>query len=87
MEKTVKGLANFPKKNNFTWGKTTRCFNRIHFKSDGSIDYFLYMFNTAIDPEKEKQFDILLNRFIQTYKFGISGSVNFSQYGPVIYND
>jgi len=83
----LQDLADFLKKNDFTWGKTTRCFNRIYFKSNGSIDYFLYMFNTPIDPEKEQQFDALQNQFIQSYKFGMAAPVNFSQCGPVVYND
>lgn len=38
------GLNAFLSENNFEWEKPTRCFNRIYFSSDGTIDYFLYNF-------------------------------------------
>lgn len=85
--KMLQDLANYLKKNNFSWGQETNCFNKIYFKSDGSIDYFLYVFSPALVTEKENQFNTLLNEFIKTYKFGMRNKVNFSQCGPVVYND
>ena len=81
-------LAAFLKKNNFSWGKQTRCFNRIYMKKTGEIDYFLFNFKEGeIDKTKEGEFKKLVNTFIQTYKFPLNNSVNFAQCSPVKYSD
>ena len=50
-------LAKFLSENNFKWGKTTKCFNRIYFNENGKIDYFLFNFSEGeITNEKEKEF-------------------------------
>ena len=66
----LQDLGVFLKSNNFTWEKLTRCFNRIYFSPDGAIDYFLFDFPPGqIEPEKEKEFEHLLNVFIKTTNF------------------
>ena len=86
--KMLEGLGLFLNNNNFTWGKTTRCFNRIYFKADGTIDYFLYNFKQGeIEAGKEIEFKRLLNEYIKTYKFPLKSKVNFAQCSPVIYMD
>jgi hypothetical protein len=85
---TLQTLGDFLKQNGFTWGKETGCFNRIYFNKEGGVDYFLYSFNKdVITPEKEKQFDVLLNRFIKDYKFPMKAGTGFSQCSPVRYRD
>jgi len=81
-------LNSYLNKNNFTWGKPTRIFNRIYFQPDGSIDY--YLVNLALpgtDTSKAKQFIPLLNQFVQTYKIKITAKTKFAQCSPVMYQD
>ena len=42
--KLLQDFGKFLSENNFKWEKPTRCFNRIYFNSDGTIDYFLFNF-------------------------------------------
>jgi hypothetical protein len=84
--KMLQDLGVFLKKNNFIWEKPTKGFNRIYFKPDGSIAYFLYNFKAEqIAPEKEKQFNELLNTFIKNYHFAFPMNTNFAQCSPVTY--
>ena len=84
----LKDLSAFLKKNNFTWSKQTRCFNRIYMNKDGQVDYFLFNFNKGeIDQAKEEEFKRLLNTFIQTYQFPLKNTVSFAQCSPVKYSD
>lgn len=84
----LQDLGNHLRSKGFTWGKETRCFNRIYFSQDGTIDYFLYNFNKdQITPEQEKAFDTYLNEFIKTYHFPLTADTKFSQCSPVVYND
>jgi hypothetical protein len=81
-------LGSYLKENNFSWGKTTRCFNRIYINKTGEIDYFLFNFKPgAISKDKEEEFEKLLGAFIQTYQFPMTNEVNFAQCSPVIYAD
>ncbi len=81
-------LATFLNKNNFKWGNQTRCFNRIYFNSDGTVDYFLYNFQKdAITMQKEKEFDLLLNIFIRDHKFPLTANEKFAQCSPIKYSD
>lgn len=87
-KKTLQDLGNFLKSNDFSWGKQTKCFNRIYLNKNGQIDYFLYNFSKdAIEPEKEREFDLLLNRFINDYKFPMTAETRFAQCSPVRYDD
>jgi len=84
----LQDLGNYLKKNKFSWGKSTACFNRIYFSSQGKIDYFLYNFRKGdVTEEKEKQFDGLLNNFIKTYQFPMKAKTGFAQCSPVRYMD
>jgi hypothetical protein len=38
--KLLQDLGKFLSDNNFKWEKPTRCFNRIYFSAEGTIDYF-----------------------------------------------
>ena len=81
-------LSTFLKKNNFSWGKQTRCFNKIYINKNGQVDYFLFNFKEGeIDKEKEGEFKRLLNIFIQTYEFPLKNTVDFAQCSPVKYSD
>lgn len=81
-------LATYLSENNFKWGNTTKCFNKIYFQPNGTIDYFLYNFKSGeIDNSKEKEFQRLLNQFIASYKFSLSSQRKFSQCSPVTYMD
>jgi hypothetical protein len=76
------------KANNFSWGKKTRCFNRIYFNEHGTIDYFLFNFKPGELPiEKEQQFEKLLTTFIKDYKFPLPVQSKFAQCSPVTYTD
>ncbi len=81
-------LATFLNENNFKWGNQTRCFNRIYLNSDGTVDHFLYNFpKDALTAQKEKEFDHLLNIFIQDHKFPLTANEKFAQCSPVKYSD
>lgn len=87
-QKTLQDLGKYLKTNKFSWEKQTKCFNRIYFNKSGRIDYFLYNFSKGeITLEKEKQFDALLNQFIEEYKFPMTSKTGFAQCSPVKYND
>ena len=89
----IRDLGEHLGENNFKWGKKVRCFNRIYFSPDGSIDYFLYNFlplpNDPV-PVEEKQrvrFEELLQKFIKNYRFELSAVEKFAQCSPVSYSD
>ena len=83
----LKDLNKYLNKNNFTWDKSTRCFNRIYLNKSGEIDYFLFNFRPGeIDNQKEKEFEKLLGQFIKTYKFPLTNKNNFAQCSPVTYS-
>ena len=84
----LKELSQYLKENNFKWGKTTKCFNRIYLNKIGEIDYFLFNFKPGeIDNKKEKEFERLLGNFVQKYKFPLTNVSNFAQCSPVTYMD
>jgi hypothetical protein len=87
--KLLQDFGKFLSKNNFKWEKPTRCFNRIYFNSDGTIDYFLFNFlgKTEDKPAKniEKEFQRLLNVFISDYKFSLTAKTKFAQCSPTTY--
>ena len=87
-QQMLQDLGGFLKENDFKWGKKTRCFNRIYFAKDGAIDYFLFNFNAdQISEKKQRQFNLLLHKFVQNYKIGIKGKEKFAQCSPVSYTD
>jgi hypothetical protein len=82
----LQDLGKYLKANGFNWGKPTPGFNRIYFNKKGTIDYFLYNFRKGdVAEEKEKQFDVLLNKFIKTYQFPMKAKTGFAQCSPVRY--
>lgn len=88
--KLLQDFGIFLNENNFRWEKPTRCFNRIYFNSDGTIDYFLFNFlsKTAeekLSEEKQNEFKHLLNRFIQDYTFSLTAETKFAQCSPTTY--
>jgi hypothetical protein len=84
----VKELGSYLKKHNYTWGKTTRCYNRIYINKDGSVGYFLFNFKEGmIDAAKEKEFKKHVGDFIKTYQFPLASQSNFAQCSPVVYTD
>lgn len=83
----LKALSKHLKANNFSWGKNTRCFNRIYFNSQGTVDYFLFNFRPGeLTAEKEQQFEKLLATFIKDYKFPLPAKSKFAQCSPVTYS-
>lgn len=94
-ESYVKLLQDFGKfltANNFIWNNPTKCFNRIYFSSDGTIDYFLYNFMTKnvktedqLQQEKQTEFNRLLNLFIINYKISLTAKTKFAQCSPATY--
>lgn len=85
--KLFQDLSEFLSANNFAWEKTTRCFNRVYFKEDGTIDHFVYKFIDEEIPtdEKEKEFQRLLNLFIADYQIPITANEKFAQCSPITY--
>ena len=85
----LRNFAKFLKLNNFVWAKpSVRCFNKIYFAQNGSVDYFLYNFKDGeISPEQAKSFAELVEQFIKTEQFGLQANVKFAQCSPVKYSD
>lgn len=84
----LKDLGKYLHANHFKWGKNTRCWNRIYFTPEGTVDYFLFNFRPGeITSEKEQQFEKLLNEFIKIYKFPLTAKTKFAQCSPVTYID
>lgn len=87
--KLLQDFGKFLAQNNFAWEKPTRCFNRIYFNSDGTIDYFLYDFKGNPEElpsaEKQKEFNRLLNLFIKDYRIAVTAKVKFAQCSPTTY--
>ncbi len=87
--KLLQDFGVFLSKNNFKWQKPTRCFNRIYFNTDGTIDYFLYNFlgKTEDKPAEnsEMEFQRLINVFISDYKFSLTAKTKFAQCSPTTY--
>lgn len=87
--KLLQAFGNFLSENNFKWDKPTRCFNRIYFNNNGSINYFLFNFLGKDDvkptAEKQKEFKRLLNLFIKDYSIQITATTKFAQCSPSTY--
>jgi hypothetical protein len=88
----LRDFGKFLKENNFKWDEPIGCFNRVYFNNDGTIDYFLYKFingkskpGAELSPEKEKEFNRLLNLFIQDHSIRITAREKFAQCSPVTY--
>ncbi|HKR03037.1 MAG TPA: hypothetical protein VJY62_00270 [Bacteroidia bacterium] len=90
--KLLQDFGKFLTANNFKWEKPTRGFNRIYFNTDGTIDYFLYNFQTKnvkpedqLSQEKQTEFNRLLNLFIKDYKISLTARTKFAQCSPTTY--
>jgi hypothetical protein len=74
---------------NLKWPFEVKCFHKMYFSPDGSFNYFLFNFLNEppykVSPEQETKFKILLNEFIDNYKFPITTDVKYSQCGSIIY--
>jgi hypothetical protein len=87
--KLLQDFGKFLSEHNFKWEKPTRCFNRIYFDSDGTIDYFLFNFlgktEDKPDVNTEMEFQRLLTIFISKYKFSLTANTKFAQCSPTTY--
>jgi hypothetical protein len=87
--KLLQDFGKFLSENNFKWEKSTKCFNRIYFNADGTIDYFLFNFlGKAEDKPYEeivKEFQRLLNAFISDYQFSLTSKSKFAQCSPTTF--
>ncbi len=87
--KLLQDFGKFLSDNSFKWEKPTRCFNRIYFSADGTIDYFLFNFLGKIEDKPneiiEKEFQRLLNIFISNYRFSLTAKTKFAQCSPTTY--
>jgi len=85
----LQDLGAFLAANDFEWDVPRRCYNRIYFTPEGTIDYFLFQFLGDVEnqpsEEKQKRFEELVNDFIQDYQFGITAPVKFAQCSPTVY--
>lgn len=79
-------------KNDFKWKTKTRCFQRIYFAPNGTIDYFIYNFNvknaqpdTIPSEEQQHEFNRLLSLFVKEYTFGLKANQPFAQCSPTSY--
>jgi len=80
-------FGTFLKANKFTWGRETKCWNRVYFSKSGQVDYYIYDFKTTIEVEKELRFRKLFAEYIQTHRLNITSDKKFAQCSPVVYYD
>ncbi len=82
-------FGKFLKKNNFKWPFATTCFQKVFFREDGNIDYFLFNFlgepPYEVSADQEKKFKELMNEFIKSYKYPVTANMKFAQCGTVVY--
>ncbi len=82
-------FGKFLSKNNFKWDKLTKCFNRVYFNADGTVDYFLYNFLGKQEDRPtevvEQEFKRLLELFLMEYQLPLSTRGKFAQCSPVTY--
>lgn len=84
----LKEINSYLNTHNFRWGNFTRCFNRIYFNEDGSIEYFIYDFDEGnMTDAKRQEFEKLLNMFVAKYKFPLSKNMKFAQCGATNFKD
>ena len=87
--KLLQDFGMFLSDHNYKWDKSTRCFNRIYFNADGTIDYFLYNFlgkpEDQLSDERQNEFNKLLNLFIKGYRINVTARVKFAQCSPTTY--
>jgi len=80
-------LGKYLSSHDFRWEKPVRCWNRIYFAPDGSVDYYLFDFKTEISDEQLLRFKELFTAFAATHKISIKAAVRFAQCSPVTYMD
>jgi len=87
--KLLQDFGKFLYAHQFKWEHPTRCFNRIYFNTDGTIDYFLFNFlgkpAEKLADAKEKEFTQLLNAFIKDYQIPLTAKSKFAQCSPSTY--
>ena len=88
-DKLVNDFLKYLSERNLKWPFPAKCFHKIYFSPDGSIDYFLFNFLNEppykVSLEQETKFKKLLNEFIANYKFPITADVKYSQCGSIMY--
>ena len=83
-----RALSTYLNEQNFILGSSIKCYQRIYFNEEGSIDYFIYSFEeNVMDEERMQEFEQLLNEFIITYEFPLASKKRFSQISPVNLRD
>lgn len=78
----------FLNENDLQWEEPTRCFNRIYFNADGTIDTFLFAFKEGeVSEARQERFRELAYRFAADYKLQLDSNApgKFAQCGPVVY--
>ncbi|MFN8712349.1 MAG: hypothetical protein ACK5Z2_05810 [Bacteroidota bacterium] len=88
----IQNLGKFLAENGFVFKQEQRCFNRVYFAADGSVEYFIYSFsNKNIEPQNQltaqqlSEFERLLIAFLKTEKLPFTTAVPFAQCSPVVY--
>ncbi|MDP2208433.1 MAG: hypothetical protein Q8K98_06630 [Bacteroidota bacterium] len=82
--KLLQDISAFLWKNNFKWGTATNCWNRFYFDKDGTIEHYIYKID---EFEKAEEFEKLMNKFIQDYKFPLTAELKFKQCGYAQFQD
>lgn len=83
----IHDLSTYLNQHNFRWGEQVRCFNRIYFAAEGTVDYYIYDFKAYLSDEQKAEFQELINEFMADYQFGLSADQPFAQCSPVNFRD
>ena len=75
--------------NELIWGNPTYCFNKIYFKENGQVDFWLFNFrkSDSISTEKQEKYLVLLKEYTKTHKINISAKIKFTQCAGVDFMD
>lgn len=86
--KFITEFALYLKDQRFRWGRATKCYNQIFFSEDGQVDYFIYEFpKGSISLEKQSEYQRLLNQFLHSFCFKVTGNQSFSLNGYITFKD
>jgi len=83
----LQAVADHLYQNHFKWGKDVKCWNRIFFRADGSVDYYLFDFKTPVTKEQSDKFRALFAAYCTGHKLGMHADRGFAQCGKVTYQD
>jgi hypothetical protein len=85
--KFLADFGTYLKENHLKWDQPSRCWNRIYFKADGTVDYYLFEFKTAIKEDQLNRFKDLFRSYASSHKLAVTATVSFAHCSSVVFMD